>query len=96
METTTRSCLAASRQLRHRSPPLDIDDQGDGKRLPGPDVVGLGHRVAYNLPPQAMTNLPKLGGFVVPDRCDVQRTERYDKIFAVAIDRHLSPKRPEL
>jgi hypothetical protein len=78
---------------------LSSIDQGDGKRrgnLPRPDVVGLRHRVAYDLPPEVMTNLPKLRGFAVSDRTDVQGTERYDKIFAVTVDRHLSPKRLEL
>jgi hypothetical protein len=65
----------------------DISTRAAGSdALPRPDVVGIRHRVTYDLPSEMMTNFPKLRDFTVPNGADVQGTERYDKIFAVAVD----------
>jgi hypothetical protein len=61
--------------------------------LPRPDVVGLGHRLAYNFPSQEMTHLPQVGGFTVPHSADVQGKKRHEKFFTITADRNLSPKR---
>ena len=61
--------------------------------LPRSEVVGLGRRVAHDFPSSKMTYLPQLLGFAVPHCDDVLRLKRYDKIFAIAADRYLSPIR---
>jgi len=40
-----------------------------------------------------MTYLPQFVGFAVPHSDDVLGKKRYDEIFAVTADRHLSSKR---
>ena len=47
----------------------------------------------HDFPSQGVAHPSQVAGFGMPQGDDVLRMKRYDKIFAVAANRYLSPKR---